>query len=180
MQRLEFLTYSASGQAPAYVLCGFRVDGVDLRTYVTEASRAHWHREYETDVPSRAEREKSLLIQHRGLPLGQLEDPVRHFLGEPAGDFSREAVAELVGAPAPLPPGTTPLLSCPCGIWQCWHLLGVITLTARTVTWSGLHQGRRPEWGVLAGPFTFDRSSYEHALAHPTRLTNDPLAPLDE
>ncbi|MFJ4880579.1 hypothetical protein ACIP93_35945 [Streptomyces sp. NPDC088745] len=181
MHRFEFLSHSASREAPEYVLCGFRIDGVDLRTYVIEATREHWHREHEADGLDPAERERSLLAQHRGLPLSRLEDPVRHFLGEPAGDFSRAAVAELIGDSTGLPPGTTPLLGCSCSVWECWHLLGTVTLAPQTVTWSGLREGRRPEWGDLAiGPFVFDRPSYEHALAHPVRLMDDPSAHLYE
>ncbi len=151
MHHFEFLHHSVSKKAPEYVLCGFCIDGVDLRTYAIEATREHWHREHEADGLDPAEREQSLLSQHRGPPLSQLQDPVRHFLGEPVGGFSREAVAELIGDPVGLPPGTTPLLGCPCGVRKCRHLLGTVTSAPQTVTWYSLREGRRPEWGDLVG-----------------------------
>ncbi len=161
MQRIEFLTYPASGQLPG-LLWGIRIDGTDLRTYTADATRDLWRQEHEEESP--AENELFLLHQHGGLSLREAGEPVRHFLGDPAPEFADPST------------GTTPVLGCSCGIWGCWPLLTIITTTPDTVTWSSFRQPFRKEWGELPmGPYTFDRAAYEAALADPARLAEDPL-----
>jgi hypothetical protein len=171
MHRIEFLTYPSGAPATGSRLTGIRIDDTDLRTYAADATRDHWHREREADGDddSPADRESFVRTQHQGLPLDELADPVRHFLGEPTPQFA--------GASA----HATPVLGCSCGIWACWPLVAVITVAPDTVTWSGFRQPHREEWGDLPmGPYVFDRSSYEAALASPTALDQDPLAGLHE
>ncbi|WP_254878646.1 hypothetical protein [Streptomyces sp. NA04227] len=166
MQRIEFLNYGTG----AYVsdpLWGVRIDGTDLRTSVAEATRELWRQEHEEDTP--AEQERFLLGQHNGLITSELGDPVRHFLGDPGPEFADAAT------------GRTPVLGCSCGVWGCWPLVAVITATPHTVTWSSFRQPFRAEWGELAlGPYVFDRTAYESALAAPVRLGEDPLRAGDE
>ncbi|MFJ6567630.1 hypothetical protein ACIQNU_09415 [Streptomyces sp. NPDC091292] len=166
MQRIEFLNYAVSDHL-SYRLWGFRVDGTDLRVRVADATRELWRQEQEEKSPD--ERERFLRAQHAGLPLQDIDDPGRHFLGDPAPEFA---------APSP---GATPVLGCACGVWECWPLLTVITSTPETVTWSSFRQPFRPEWGELSlGPYVFERSAYEAALAKPVHLTKDPWAVDDE
>lgn len=165
MRHIEFLVYPAEDPPTGvhHLLWGIRVDGRDLRAHAADATRDLWGREHR--IKSRAERERFLLTQHDGLPLGEVDDPARHFLGEPGPSFADPAG------------GTTPVLGCSCGTWGCWPLLAVITAAPATVTWSSFRQPFRKEWGELPlGPYVFDRSAYEAALADPVRLPRDPLA----
>lgn len=164
MQHIEFLTYPIA-ERPSALLWGFRIGGTDLRVYAADATRDLWHQEHEEETPS--EQERFLLGQHDGLPLSEVCDPVRHFLGDPAPEFADPST------------GTTPVLGCSCGIWGCWPLLAVITTTPTTVTWSSFRQPFRKEWGELSmGPYVFARPAYEAALAKPVRLAEDPLSGL--
>ncbi|MEV7028179.1 hypothetical protein [Kitasatospora sp. NPDC093558] len=163
MQRIEFLTYPAD-DASSNLLWGIRIDGVDLRVHAAEATRDLWRREYMDGSPS--ELERLLLTQHDGLPVEEVADAGRHFLGDPAPQFT--------GAGAG--PCSTAVLGCSCGLWGCWPLLTTITITPETVTWSAFRQPFRKEWGELPmGPYVFARPAYEAALTAPTRLTGDPL-----
>lgn len=163
MPRIEFLNHPDAGR-PTDVVWGVLVDGVDLRVHTADATRDLWRSEADEDDP--AEEERFLREQHGGLSTLELDDPVRHFLGEPAPDFAGPDAA----------PGTTPVLGCSCGIWGCWPLLAVITATPGTVTWSSFRQPFRTHWGELPlGPWTFARPAYEAALAAPARLPEDPL-----
>jgi hypothetical protein len=166
MQCIEFLNYPISEQ-PSDLQWGFRIDGTDLRVYAAEATRGLWRQESEDEGPE--EEERFLLAQHGGLGLSEIDDPVRHFLGDPVPEFADPST------------GTTPVLGCSCGLWGCWPLLTVITTTPETVTWSSFRQPFRKEWGELAmGPYVFARPAYEAALAEPVRLAADPLRTLGE
>ncbi|MGW7426408.1 hypothetical protein ACWGJB_41590 [Streptomyces sp. NPDC054813] len=165
MQSIEFWHYPRSEDF-SVLLWGFRIDGKDLRVHVAGATRALWSREHEEETPS--EQERFLLSQHDGLPVQEIDDRMRHFLGDPAPEFADAA-------------GTTPVLGCSCGIWGCWPLLARITTTPATVTWSSFRQPFRKEWGELSmGPYVFARDRYEDALAEPARLVKDPLEGLNE
>ncbi len=101
---------------------------------------------------------------HAGHRTGEIADAGRHFLGDPAPEFADPTT------------GSTPVLGCSCGLWGCWPLRTVITVTPEAVTWSSFRQPFRKEWGELPmGPYVFDRPAYETALAEPLRLTEDPL-----
>ncbi|MFE0098892.1 hypothetical protein [Streptomyces sp. NPDC059009] len=164
MQCIEFLNYPTGDEAPDLLEWGFRIDGTDLRVCAADATRDLWRREREGEDEDLAEQERFLLHQHGGLALSEVADPVRHFLGDPAPVFADPST------------GTTPVLGCSCGLWGCWPLLATITTTPETVTWSSFRQPFRKEWGELAmGPYVFARPAYEAALAHPVRLTANPL-----
>ncbi|MFD7934934.1 hypothetical protein ACFV4T_10425 [Streptomyces sp. NPDC059755] len=146
-------------ERPAAPVWGARVDGVDLRALTAWATRELWRPELEGQFEDQ-ERESAELIwgQHGGL--GVLD-----FTENP---FLRTA-------------GRTPLLGCPCGIWQCWPLMARVAMTPTTVTWSGFHYPEREEWGELPlGPFVFERQAYEEALSAPEVLAEDPLGPAPE
>jgi hypothetical protein len=59
-----------------------------------------------------------------------------------------------------------------CSIDGCWPLTATITLEGETVIWSDFEQPHRssrkpPVWSYeKLGPFVFDRTQYEAALAH--------------
>ncbi|KOT82118.1 hypothetical protein ADK70_25140 [Streptomyces rimosus subsp. pseudoverticillatus] len=161
MQRIEFFNYPVSERQPD-LLWGIRIDGTDLRVHAADATRELWRQESAERSP--AEEERFLLLQHDGLPDWGIADAGRHFLGAPAPDFADSAT------------GSTPVLGCSCGVWSCWPLRTVITVTPETVTWSSFRQPFRKEWGELPmGPYVFDRPAYETALAEPVRFAEDPL-----
>ncbi|MFI1358441.1 hypothetical protein ACH4TV_33470 [Streptomyces sp. NPDC020898] len=164
MHRIEFVNYPVSDPPSAHLQWGFRIDGTDLRVHVADATRDLWRQEHEEE--DEAEQERFLLTQHAGPSVSEIEDPVRHFLGDPAPEYADPAT------------GATPLLGCGCGLWGCWPLPAVISTTPATVTWSSFRQPCRMEWGELPlGPYVFARPAYEDALAEPARLAEDPLGP---
>lgn len=62
--------------------------------------------------------------------------------------------------------GKVPLLGCECGEWGCWPLLAAVRRTDETITGEAFEQPHRPKRDYSAfGPFVFDRSQYEAALA---------------
>ncbi|MEU2225840.1 hypothetical protein [Streptomyces sp. NPDC018347] len=166
MQRIEFLNYP-TGEHVSDLQWGFRIDGTDLRVYAAEATRDLWRAELADEGP--AEVERFLLAQHGGLTVSEVGDAARHFLGDPAPEFIDRST------------GTTPVLGCSCGLWNCWPLLTVITTAPETVTWSSFRQPFRKEWGELVmGPYVFARPAYEAALEQPVSLVADPLRTLGE
>lgn len=58
------------------------------------------------------------------------------------------------------------LLSCACGITDCWFLLATITVHPDTIQWSDFCQFHR-DWKYDLGPFVFDRQQYEAQLTRP-------------
>lgn len=67
-------------------------------------------------------------------------------------------------------PGHAWLLACDCGEAGCWPLEARVEPTDDTVTWSEFHQPHRPSWDYSGfGPFQFDRSQYETAVAEAVR-----------
>ncbi|WP_319672758.1 hypothetical protein [Streptomyces sp. ME18-1-4] len=157
MSGIEFFHYPWADH-PTALVWGIRVDGTDLRALTARATRELWRPELEDQFEEEEqERESAELIwrQHDGL--GVLDFTGNHFLD--AAD-------------------RTPLLGCPCGLWQCWTLMARIGTTSTTVTWSAFHQPEREEWGELPiGPFVFERTAYETALRNPPVLREDPLGP---
>ncbi|MDC0767997.1 hypothetical protein [Streptomyces sp. HD] len=161
MHQIEFLNHPMS-ECSSDLQWGIRIDGKDLRVYAADATRDFWRQEHEEE--SLEEQERFLLLQHAGLAVSEVGDPMHHFLGDPAPEF---------GDPSA---GTTPVLGCSCGVWGCWPLLTVIATTSEDVTWSAFRQPFRKEWGELSmGPYVFARPAYEAALARPVRLAEDPL-----
>lgn len=158
MNSIEFF-HCPMDDHPTILVWGIRVDGLDLRAHTAWATRELWRPELEDQFEDQ-ERESAELIwrQHGGL--GVLD-----FTGNP---FLRTA-------------DRTPLLGCPCGIWQCRPLMAHVAMTPTTVTWSGFRYPEREEWGELPlGPFLFERQAYEEALSAPAVLTEDPLGPAPE
>ncbi|NUP11779.1 MAG: hypothetical protein HOW73_37505 [Polyangiaceae bacterium] len=106
-----------------------------------------------------AEGSPSIAGAYAGLPPEEVCPPSRHFYGEPSNELlhSRSKVQ---------------ILGCECGEPGCWPLLCAITVAGEVVRWSGFEQphraGRddRPSWPYdQLGPFEFDRSQYDRALA---------------
>ncbi|MFE9484480.1 hypothetical protein ACFYNM_38610 [Streptomyces spororaveus] len=161
MQHIEFFTYTSEH------LWGVRVDGADLRVHAADATRPLWLREKSAYERTPQDTEDFLLKQYAGMAEHVLGDPVRHFLGDAAPDV-RDIQTD-----------ATPVLGCPCGMWECWPLFARITATPGTVTWAAFRQPRRQAWGDLAlGPFVFPRPAYEHALTHTVHHAEDPLTAL--
>lgn len=118
------------------------------------------------------------LVRRAELPdaLAEQEERAAEFAPDPspllAGAYTYPAplsVGHLLGGePDTVPHGAEEgemlLLSCTCGIDDCWALTAHITATDTTVTWSGFRNNSR-DWnhdslGVLA----FSRSQYEQSL----------------
>jgi hypothetical protein len=58
------------------------------------------------------------------------------------------------------------LLSCDCGEAGCWPFEARVIALHDTVTWTDFRQRHRGEWNYAGlGPFTFDRSQYQRAVA---------------
>ncbi|MFJ9024483.1 hypothetical protein ACIRPU_31605 [Streptomyces sp. NPDC102259] len=155
---IEFLHHPWNDH-PVALVWGVRVDGVDLRARTAWATRELWRPEL-ADQFEDQDRESAELIwrQHGGLGVLDFTD----------NPFRRTA-------------DRTPLLGCPCGIWQCWPLMARVAMTPTTVTWSAFHYPERAEWGELPlGPFVFERQIYEAALSAPEVLAEDPLGPAPE
>ncbi|MGC4115157.1 MAG: hypothetical protein QM765_11220 [Myxococcales bacterium] len=55
------------------------------------------------------------------------------------------------------------VLSCTCGVTECWFLLVSITVHPDRVEWSDFCQFHR-DWHYDLGPFVFERKAYEAAL----------------
>ncbi|MFJ1756135.1 hypothetical protein [Kitasatospora sp. NPDC088134] len=154
MARIEFFTYTSDRR------WGARIDGADLRVHAADAVRPRWEEEQRPEEP--AEVEEFLFRQYAGLAEADLGDPVAHFLGEAAGPGPGD--------------GSTAVLGCDCGLWQCWPLLTRITAAPGAVVWAGFRQPHRPAWGELAlGPFAFPRPAYERALGSPVHFAEDPF-----
>ncbi|GAA3795808.1 hypothetical protein ACFS5L_33200 [Streptomyces phyllanthi] len=163
MNSIEFLHYPRP-EGAGDLLWGFRIDGADLRVHAAHATRALWRRECEVESPE--EEGRFLRAQHDGLGTDEVGDPVRHFLGDPAPEFAGSVR------------GAVPVLGCSCGLWGCWPLRTLITVTPAAVTWSSFRQPYREQWGELPmGPYVFTRTLYEAALAEPVLLAEDPLGP---
>ncbi|MFI5801778.1 hypothetical protein [Streptomyces sp. NPDC051561] len=166
MNRIEFLTYPSNAPATASRLACIRIDGEDLRTHVAGAAHDLWVREREErrepgDLDSP---DDPIANPHNGLPIDELADPVRHFLGDRAPEFDE------------LPAGDVPVLGCSCGVWGCGALVAAIAAGPDTVTWSGFRGLYVPLSEALAmGPFVFERGSFEAALGAPVPLAEDPL-----
>ncbi|GAA2423216.1 hypothetical protein GCM10010191_38960 [Actinomadura vinacea] len=81
--------------------------------------------------------------------------PGRHLLGDPYDVpwFYRDD-------------GETMMLTCTCGIDECWALMARIEVEETTVRWSSFRNTHR-DWDLSSlGPFTFSRPQYESALKH--------------
>jgi hypothetical protein len=69
--------------------------------------------------------------------------------------------------------GETMVLTCTCGIHECWALMTRIQVTERTIHWSAFRNTHR-DWDLSTlGRFTFSRAAYEEALRE-TALTDRP------
>ncbi|GAA0301027.1 hypothetical protein GCM10010302_44500 [Streptomyces polychromogenes] len=160
--RIEFFTYGVNRR------WGIRVDGTDLREPLVEAIRPVWEAEEFFRAKSPREREEFLRYRYGGLTALDFGDgsaaAARHFLGEGRGELWDAAT------------GTTVVLGCVCGVWECGPLYARIDATAATVTWSGFRMPYRPPGEVLPlGPYVFERAAYERTLARPHRLREDPI-----
>jgi hypothetical protein len=99
---------------------------------------------------------------YAGLHADDVLPPSRHFLGEPASGHVFDDAAFVLG--------------CDCGECACWPLACRIRVDRDRVTWSDFVQPFRSTvsgpsvWRYDAlGPFVFDRSAYEAALASAAR-----------
>jgi hypothetical protein len=79
--------------------------------------------------------------------------PSRHLLGEP-----RDGATDVWGEDETL------LLTCPCGVDECWALVARVEVSDTVVRWSEFRTVRR-DWDLTdLGPFTFSRRRYEASL----------------
>ncbi len=95
---------------------------------------------------------------YAGLHADDVLPPSRHFLGEPAPEHGFGDAVFVLG--------------CDCGECACWPLACRIRVERDRITWSGFVQPFRSAtsgpstWRYDAlGPFVFDRTAYEAALA---------------
>lgn len=143
-----------------------RVNGRGLIDLVREVELPYAHSEYDNDIASGEAAEElgprdGLAGNYLYLPGSHVSPPSKGLLGEP---YPHGFITE----PDDPRNRKSLLLSCTCGITDCWFLLATITVTADTVVWSDFCQFHR-DWIYDLGPFVFDRGRYEAALgrAHP-------------
>lgn len=55
------------------------------------------------------------------------------------------------------------ILSCTCGVTECWFLMANITLKEKLVVWDNFQQFHR-DWAYTLGPLVFDREQYTAAF----------------
>ena len=117
-----------------------------------------------------AEGETADVIGERGwmagdylyLPPSQVLPPSRNFFGEPYANGFRTDPDDPVNT-------KSLLLSCTCGITDCWFLLATIEVCPDTVRWSEFQQFHR-EWEYKTPGFVFDRTQYASAFANATEI----------
>ena len=98
-----------------------------------------------------AEGHPGLAGGYMGLLWGEVGSGPEHFLGSPAAIWFED--------------GDTVLMGCQCGEWGCWPLTADISVEDASVRWSHFRNGHR-DWDLTGlGPFRFERSQYERALA---------------
>lgn len=124
------------------------VNGVTLRALRREAeqrrdpSMADWD-----DDDDEVDPRLGIDFTHELMPVDLVAPPSLHWLGEPSPLWTVD--------------GRAGVLSCPCGDFGCGGLTTRIVIADGVVTWSEFDD-RRP---LGLGPFHFDRSAYEAALA---------------
>jgi hypothetical protein len=94
------------------------------------------------------------------LPPSQVLPPSRNFFGEPYANGFRTDPDDPVNT-------KSLLLSCTCGITDCWFLLATITVRSDTMTWSDFQQFHR-DWEYKTLRFVFDRTQYAAAFENAT------------
>lgn len=100
---------------------------------------------------AKAEGKPDLAGRYAGLAVRGPGLPARHFLGKPVETWFGD--------------GDTILLGCVCGDPGCWPLTARVEVSDSTVVWSGFRTGHRA-WDISSiGAFTFDRHTYDAALA---------------
>ncbi len=149
MNRIDFRVVTAMERDRKLPVAAIVIDGIDFRERVEAAEEQF----------AIAEGTPSIAGKYRGLWLKYVAPPSRHFLGEPSHPVYREGEK-------------TQILECESGEPGCWPLLCRIDLTEDTVRWSQFEQPHRsgqsgkPGWDYSQlGPFEFERSKYEAALA---------------
>jgi hypothetical protein len=138
-----------------------RVNGVGLIDIIREVELPYAQREYDERTAAGESGEGlgprgALAGDYLYLPASEVFLPSRNLLGEP---YRHGFVTE----PDDPRDRKSLLLSCTCGITDCWFLLATITVSERTVEWSDFCQFHR-DWRYDLGSFVFDRTKYEAQL----------------
>lgn len=131
------------------------VDGTGLLDLVREAELPYAVEEQRESAADFAPDPVPLLAGAYALPRADGRAwPSRHLLGEPvdgATDVWRD--------------DETLLLTCPCGVDECWALVARVEVEDAVVRWSDFRNVRRDDWDLTGlGPFVFARRQYEASL----------------
>ena len=114
--------------------------------------------------------ERSLVELIHDFEQGQAFDPVGGYNGliPDHFDFGDLSAYYLAANDRQWPkPGHAWLLGCDCGEVGCWPLTARIEVADDVVTWTEFSQEHRPDRNYSDfGPFVFDRTQYESAVAH--------------
>jgi hypothetical protein len=128
-----------------------RVNGTELLELVAEEERPF----------AEAEGHPDLAGAYAGIPASDAFLPSHHLLGRPEPLLSDLVRSGKVSKAA--------LLMCECGESGCWPFCARVEVDADVVRWMEFEQPHRPAWRYEGlGPFVFDRSQYEAALARPS------------
>jgi|APSaa5957512622_1039677.scaffolds.fasta_scaffold103965_2 hypothetical protein len=137
------------------------INGEDLIEIVRKIELPHAEREYDERI---AAGESPDEVGKRGVLAGKYLHMPREFFLPPAPNFFGEPYDHgFICSPDDPANEKSILLSCTCGITECWFLLAKITVNENTVTWSDFEQFHR-DWIYDFGPVIFDRKQYEAAF----------------
>lgn len=141
------------------------INDVSLIELARTAERSHAEREFAARA-ARGDAPEGGLGELAGAYLGVAFTsvcwPSRELFDKP---FDTAAAGFVLAADDPRR-GKTTVLSCTCGITECWFLLVSITVLEETVVWSDFEQFHRP-WVYDLGPFVFEKTAYLRALGAP-------------
>ncbi len=145
----------------SYDPSGLQINGRDLIDWVHAVELPHVERELAMRREAGDEDcGASYAGDYLGLPARRYRLPSRHLLGE----GTCGPVDHFVVPPDDPRRKKTMLLSCTCGITECWFLLASIDVFDDFVVWSDFEQFHR-DWVYDLGPFVFKKSAYVAALS---------------
>ncbi len=141
--------------------CGLLINGRDLIDWVREAETPHVEHELKLrrEAGEDIAHTRNFAGEYLCLQLSRFRLPSRYLLDRGVcGPVDHFAVANDDPRRA-----KTMLLSCTCGITECWFLLASITVLDDFVVWSDFEQFHR-NWVYDLGPFVFEKPAYLAAL----------------
>ncbi|NEO87514.1 MAG: hypothetical protein F6J87_25120 [Spirulina sp. SIO3F2] len=137
------------------------INGQSLIQIIRDIERPYAQQEYDqrmTEGEPKADlgQRDDLTGDYLYLPPSLILPPSRNFWGEP---YDHGFITE----PDDPVNQKSLILSCICGITECWFLLAKITVSDEMVRWDDFQQFHR-DWFYGGLAFTFERSQYDTAF----------------